>query len=116
MTDGLNDGGSNGRWFERESAVSLECKKADQWAGMTEGSCAVIAANERVYNFGFVVRDHTCVVCRAGGTLSHVDVPETIITGPLYINSKKYQLVCTSLNTICMYIEHKEIMYRSLTT
>ena len=88
MTDG-NDGRSNGRWFEWESAVSLEYKEADQWAGVTEGSCAVIAANERVYNFGFVVRDDTCVVCRAGGTLGHADVPETTITGPFYIESKK---------------------------
>ena len=80
----------NSHWFERDSTVSLECKETIRWLAMENGSCAILAAKESVYNFGFVVRDDTCVVCRAGGTLEEADVVEIPISGPLYIDSKDY--------------------------
>ena len=69
---------------------------------MAEGRCAIFAASESVYTFGFMVRDETCVVCRAGGTVGDADVAEITITGPLYIDSKDCPV--SQLFNICIYM------------
>ena len=88
-------------WYELESTISLDCKDTGQWTGVSEVSCAIAAVADNVYNFGFVVTEEACMVCRAGGTLAEVGVHEVIINGTLHVHSKEYYIysyIHTDLN------------------
>ena len=76
-------------WYERNSTISLDCNDAGQWTEMSDVSCAIVAAADVVYNFGFVVNEKACMACRAGGTPGDVGVSEVIITGTLHVDSKE---------------------------
>ena len=71
--------------YEHELALSLYCKEPAQWVGMSHISCAVLATAERVYNYGFVVQEETCLICRAAGTMADAEVLEIQISLPLYV-------------------------------
>ena len=84
--------------YEKETTRSLDCKESEKWADMTNVMCAVIAATESIYNFGFVVQEETCMVCRAGGTPRGADVLEISINGPLYVQGGEYSIRRTTLS------------------
>ena len=84
--------------YEKETTRSLDCKESENWAGMTNVRCAVIAATESIYNIGFVVQEETCMVCRAGGTSGGADVLEISINGPLYVQGGEYSIRRTTLS------------------
>ena len=77
------------QWYENESAVRLDCKRCNHQDCKSTVKCAAVAANEAIYNFGFVVQDETCMVCRAGGTLGDADVLEISFTEPLFVDGKE---------------------------
>ena len=60
---------ANGKMYEKISAISLHCRDVELGEGVGQGGCAITAAAESIYNFGFVVQEQTCLVCRAGGML-----------------------------------------------
>ena len=75
------------------STISLECKDAGQWTGMSEVNCAIVAAADAVYNVGLVVIEEACMGCRAGGTPGEVDVREVVIDWILHVDSKELYIV-----------------------
>ena len=81
----------DGQWYKNESGISLNCKGYDHRDCTSKMKCAVVAANEAIYDFGFVVQDKTCMVCRAGGTLEDADVLEIYVTGPLFVDGKAFK-------------------------
>ena len=85
--------------YEIETAISLNCKESENWAGMPNVSCAIIATLESIYNFGFVVQEETCMVCRAGRKPRAADVVEISIPGPLYLQDRAYSIKCTAFYT-----------------
>ena len=95
-TQGILAAKSNGSLFEPESGISLHCKEADEWAGMSNMSCAVVATAEENYNFGFGIHDDKCMVCRAGGMPEHAIVPEIVITDHTYVDGKKQGSISVS--------------------
>ena len=88
--------------FEKESEISLKCKKADRWADVSAVSCSIAAAAEAIYNFGFVIQEEGCMVCRAGGMPGDVNVPEISITGSVYVDCKGSKSGCYNY----VYINH----------
>ena len=46
-----------GQWYENEFGISLICKEYDHRDCTWQVECAVVAANEAIYDFGFVVQD-----------------------------------------------------------
>ena len=81
----------DGQWYENETGISLNCKGYDLRDCTSKVKCAVVAANEAIYDFGFVVQDKACMVCRAGGTLEDADVLEIYVTGPLFVDGKAFK-------------------------
>ena len=90
----------NNGWFERDSAINLKCKEAEQWTTISEVSCVIATAAEKVYNFGTVLHENTCMVCRADGMPADVNVLETPSIGPISVDGKEskvgfyYYLIC----------------------
>ena len=80
--------GSDFRDYERESAISPECKESDWQEQMSGGICAAAAASEKIYKFGFVVHERICVTCRAAGTPGDTDALEIPSSGHVYVDGK----------------------------
>ena len=80
------------RGYELVSSMSLQCKETDWQAGMLNISCTFAAIREPIYNFGFVIHEDTCLVCRLSGTPGEENVIEVSFTGSLYVEGEKYQL------------------------
>ena len=76
------------RGYERESVISLECKKSDWREQMSEGICAAVVASEKIYSFGFVVHERICMACRAAGTPGDTDALEIPSSGTVYVDGK----------------------------
>ena len=87
----------SGKMYEHESTISLYCKTGAQWLGISNTSCAVIAISESIYNYGFVVQEETCQVCRAAGTLPEVQDLEILISPPLYVEGMIHWPKCILL-------------------
>ena len=90
----------NDMWYERESATTLHCKELTHRAGMSAVSCAIIAAAETIYNFGFVVEEETCMACRAGGMPGGNDIMEVSFAKSAHVNGKEHQIWRCVLNNI----------------
>ena len=99
----------NGQWYERQSTSNLYCREFNQRAGMSAVSCAVNAAAETVYNFGFVVQGETCMVCRASDLPRNVNNGEVSFTRIAQINGRKWWIERgvyknIHVNSHCIYI------------
>ena len=76
---------------------------------MSAVSCAIIAAAETIYNFGFLVEEETCMACRAGGMPRGIDIMEVSFARSAHVDGKKYQIWRCVFNNIVdlhgMYIK-----------
>ena len=71
--------------YETISPISLHCRGVELGEGVRQRGCAIIAVAESIYNFGFVVQEQTCLVCRAGAMLVDAEYSENPINGPLNV-------------------------------
>ena len=71
-------------------AVSLDCIKTHVFDGVSKVGCAIFASRMSLYNFGFVLLNETCMICRAGGTPRDPTVMETTIKGTLHVYGKAF--------------------------
>ena len=70
------------------SSASLDCTKAHGFDGISEVGCAVVASRMPIYNFGFILLNETCMICRAGGTPGDPTVLETTINGTIHVDGE----------------------------
>ena len=83
-----------GKIYEEESAIGLYCKYVDTLTRLSNNSCAATATAKTIYNYGFLVQNEKCMVCRAGGTPGEDGAGEGLTSVPLYVDGEIYLVKC----------------------